>query len=231
MASTPPSHQQNGHIHIIHHTFRHNNGKKRCAVSLASALRSMGRQVTVHTMKADTALASSLGIQLNLVPIPSFPRKLQTFRFFRAIERKRPQMNGLKISLSRVRGSDALICGGCHHGYLARTKKWSGPFDWLQLWMEHESCRSAHAIVAHSDLIAADLASHYPSDARKLRTLYAPLDERFTNPADVPLRTELRKKLGWPHGKVVFLFPSTGHRRKGLQPISKALERFSQQVI
>ena len=128
MASAQPGQNESADpIHIIHHAFRLGGGKERCAVALAAALRQMGRKVTVHAMTADAALAQSLGIELKMTPVSSFPRKLQTFKFFRQLERAQPQMNGLQISLSRVRVRDVLVCGGCHRGYLARTKKWTGP--------------------------------------------------------------------------------------------------------
>src|SRR2546426_3915787 len=89
-------------VNIIHHAFRRGGGKERCAVSLAAALRKMGWRVIVHAMIADAALAKSLRVELNLVPVSTFPRALQSFRFFKAIEGEGQNMDGLQIAFSRV---------------------------------------------------------------------------------------------------------------------------------
>jgi glycosyltransferase involved in cell wall biosynthesis len=168
---------------------------------------------------------------LNVLKVPLAPRKLQSYRFFRAVERARPGMEGLQIAYSRVRVRDVVICGGTHQGYLARTRKWTGPFDLLDLWMERQSYRSARLTVAHSDLIAADLVKYYGFSDSKIPILYPPVDERFAKIPSQPSREELRQKFGWPKDKVVFLFPSKGHRNKGLHRICAALNCFRDQAI
>src|SRR5437588_495791 len=126
-------------IHLIHHAFRKGGGMERCAVALAASLREMNRTVVVHTMTPDAALAESLGIELNVLKVPLVPRKLQSFRFFRAVEQARAGMEGIQIAFSRVRVRDIVICGGTHRGYLERSRKWTGPFDVLDTWMERQS--------------------------------------------------------------------------------------------
>lgn len=41
----------------------------------------------------------------------------------------------------------------------------------------------------------------------------------------------MRRKLGLPTDKTVFLFPSTGHRRKGLGPVIEAMRAFAPHLI
>ncbi|HSU53376.1 MAG TPA: glycosyltransferase family 4 protein [Candidatus Dormibacteraeota bacterium] len=218
-------------LHLIHHAFRRGGGMERCVVSLASSLRKLGKKIIVHTMKGDAALAAELGVELQIAPISEFPRKLQAYRFYRAMQRTRPQMAGPQIAFSRVRTSDILVCGGTHRGYLARTRKLAGPFDWLQFSMERQAYREPRVLVAHSELIANDLQKYYGISKEKIRVLYAPLDERFAAVPDAPGRAELRKKFGWPDEKVVFLFPSKGHRNKGLGRICEALEPFAEKIM
>lgn len=204
---------------------------ERCAVSLATALRQMGRRVVVHTMTPDLALAQSLGVDLNVLKVPLAPRKLQAFRFFRAVERARPRMAGLQIAFSRVRVRDVAICGGTHRGYLARTGKWAGLFGRLEVWMERQNYASARVTVAHSDLIAGDLEKYYGFRGATVPILYPPVDDRFAAIADQPSREELREKFGWPKDKIVFLFPSKGHKNKGLHAIAQALEPFRDEIM
>src|SRR5256885_604752 len=192
----------------------------------------MGRRVVVHTMTPDRALAHSLRLELNLLSVPLFPRKLQTFRFFRQVQQALPSMaKGLQIAFSRVPVRDIAVCGGTHRGYLTRTRRWTGPFDLLQFWMENQCYRHARVTVAHSDLIADELTAHYRFERNKIPILYPPVDERFTRIPETPSRAELRKKFDWPANKVVFLFPSKGHRNKGLHRICEALQPFADQAI
>jgi glycosyltransferase involved in cell wall biosynthesis len=218
-------------IHIFHHAFRRGGGKERYAIALASALRRLEYPVVFHAISGDAALAESLGIELRLVPVPGFPRKLESYRFFRQVDRLRPGLQGLQITLSRARVRDVLVSGGTHLGYLERARKWTGPFDILQVWMERQAYREPRLIVAHSDLLSADLRERYQVPESKLRTLYAPVDDRFHGSPVQGSRSELRKKFGWPEDRVVFLFPSRGHGRKGLAAITQALGFFPDQVL
>lgn len=221
----------NSAIHLFHHSFLKTGGKERYAIALASAFRHLGHPVTVHAVRGDEALARELGLTLDLVPCPRFPRKLQPFHFFRRVDRLRQGLGGVHVALSRVRVKDVLVSGGTHLAYLRRGQKWTGPFDGLQVWMERQAYRAARRLVAHSDLIAGDLRRYYRIGEDRIRTLYAPVDERFLKGNDVCSRAELRRALGWPDDRVVFLFPSSGHSRKGLGPIAEAFRFFEGQAV
>src|SRR4030095_16016377 len=218
-------------IHVFHHAFRRGGGKERYAIALVSAFRQLGHKVTFHALGGDRELAQSLGVELDLVKAPRFPRKLESLFFFRAVDRLRPRCSGIQISLSRVRVNDILVSGGTHLGYLERARKWQGPFDLLQIRLEKAVYRSVNRIVAPADLIATDLENKYAVPASKLSILYAPVDERFQGGEGKRSRLELRQQFRWPDDKVVFLFPSRGHGRKGLDPICEALGYFSDHVI
>ena len=218
-------------INIFHHTFRRTGGKERYAIALATALRQLDCSVVFHALKGDQVLAESLGIDLRLVQVPRLPRKLESFQFFRQVEKLRHQVQGLQITLSRARVRDVLISGGTHLGFLERARKWTDPFDLLEIWMERRAYREPRLIVAHSDLLATDLTTKYHVPAHKLRTLYAPVDERFHAQGNPPARQELRRRFGWPDDRSVFLFPSMGHGRKGFQVIAQALSYFPDRAL
>jgi glycosyltransferase involved in cell wall biosynthesis len=218
-------------IHIFHHTFRRTGGKERYAIALATAFGQLDHPVVFHALKGDQDLAKTLGIDLRLAQGRRIPRKLESFQFFRQVEKLRHQIQGLQITLSRARVRDVLISGGTHLGFLERARKWTDPFDLLEIWMERQAYREPRLIVAHSDLLATDLTAKYHVPAQKLRTLYAPVDERFHAQGNSPDRRELRRKFGWPDDRIVFLFPSMGHGRKGLQVITQALGYFPDRVL
>ena len=137
----------------------------------------------------------------------------------------------LWIALSRVRVRDAVICGGTHRGYLTRARKLAGMCDWLQIWMETEAYRSARMVISHSNLCTEELIRHYRVSAEKIVTLFPPVDARFSPARDAEQRAESRRQLGLPLDKVIFLFPSMGHSRKGLTPICEALQGFSEKLV
>jgi glycosyltransferase involved in cell wall biosynthesis len=170
-------------------------------------------------------------MEVKKIPVAQFPRKLIDYRFFRKVESLRQNLNGIQITLSRVRAHDLLISGGNHRGYLSRARKLTGPFDLLQIWMENQCYRFAKKIVAHSDLLATDLSRLYQVAPEKIVTLYPPIEATFTPACTPEQRNELRRKFQFPNDKIVFLFPSKGHSRKGLKPISRALEQFSGRAI
>src|SRR5207249_7849940 len=105
------------------------------------------------------------------------------------------------------------------------------PFDLLQIWMETQCYHFPRLIIAHSDLIAADLVKFYQIPPKKILILYPPIESSFTPASSPEQRNELRRKFDFPSDKIVFLFPSKGHSRKGLKPIDRALEPFSDQVL
>lgn len=196
---------------------------ERYALVLSASLRELGCRVVVHAYRTDPALAQAMGLELQPAPVARFPRKLQGFRFFRQVQQLRPRLAGRQIALSRVPVQDAIICGGTHRGFLRRARKLPGPFDWLQVWMEQRAYQSARRVISHSDLCTQELEHYYRLPAGKVVTLYPPVDARFQSPADDQARAKCREQLGLPANQPVLLFPSLGHRRKGLAPLCQAL--------
>jgi glycosyltransferase involved in cell wall biosynthesis len=200
-------------------------------VTLASGLRTLGHRVMVHTWDADAAMARDLGVELNLLPPRRFPRKLQPWYFCRQIERERMRLDGLQIAMTRVPCRDLVICGGTHRGYLRRARRWMGPFDQLQIWLETRAYQSAHSIVAVSNLCRREILRDYGMEPEKVTTVHPPVDGIFTPVTDDAVRAGLRRRFGFKDQEVVFLFPSTGHRRKGLGPICRALAGLSDKIV
>jgi glycosyltransferase involved in cell wall biosynthesis len=219
-------------IHIFHHTFGHGGGMESYAGALVSSFRKLDIPVIVHAANViETSATADPGLNINRLALPRFPRKLRDFRFFQAIERIRPGLAGVQVSLSRVRARDLVICGGTHRGYLKKARKWIGPFDLLQIRMETRAYAFARRVISHSKLLTDELVRIYALAPEKIVTLFPPVDFRFTPEGGETNRTEARQSLGLPPDKVVFLFPSMGHRRKGFSPISKAFSAFAGQAI
>ena len=201
------------------------------ALTLARGLKDAGCRVIFHCSTADEALAREMGIEAREYPVPRTLKKLRPFHFYRQIERAGPDLSGHQIALTRVKARDAVICGGTHRGYLRNLRKWTDPFDLIHIRLETQAYRFAKRIISHSHLCTRELISFYGVPAEKIVTLYPPVATSFGSTADPEFRAESRKQLGLPADKVVFLFPSTGHQRKGLQPIFEAFRSFGGRAI
>jgi len=218
-------------VHLIHHTFDRGGGMERYALTLATALQGLGHKVIFHARRSNLEVAKAGGIELDMLRVRRFPRKLREFRFYRQLERRRPEWSGVQIALNRVRARDAITCGGTHRGYLKSARKIAGPFDWLEWWMETQAYHFARVVVAHSDLCRRELIEHYEVPAGKIVRLYPPIDASFKPPNSAAERQEHRRRFALPEDKVVLLFPSMGHRRKGLGPLCAALAPLADELV
>jgi glycosyltransferase involved in cell wall biosynthesis len=198
------------------------------ALSLARAFAELGWDVGFFGRKADPELAREMGIRVRLSGGSGGRfRKLRDWRFFRDVRRIGPELPGMRIALSRAPSRDLIICGGTHRGYRRASGRFHGPFDWLQERIEVASYEAAGRVVSHSGLCSSELESLYSVPGEKIRTLYPPIERRFTPGS----REESRNALGLPLDKAVLLFPSMGHKRKGLSLVCNALRPFASEVV
>ncbi|HEX5219875.1 MAG TPA: glycosyltransferase family 4 protein [Verrucomicrobiae bacterium] len=218
-------------IQLIHDKFSRGGGMEQYALTLAKGLKEVDCRVIFHCSSADPTLAREMGIEVHEYPVPGALKKLRAMHFFRQIERAGPELRGHQIALTRVKARDAVICGGTHRGYLRNLRKWTDPFDLLHIWMETQAYRFARRIISHSHLCTRELVTLYGLPAEKIVTLHPPVATSFTASAGPDFRAGCRRELGLPADKVVFLFPSTGHKRKGLRPIFDAMRGFSERAV
>jgi glycosyltransferase involved in cell wall biosynthesis len=218
-------------IHLFHHTFARGGGMERYALDISRGLKEAGRKVIFHCIKLDSALAAELGIETVHYKVAGFPRKLRDYRFFCKVARAAPALEGVQISLCRLKVRDAVTCGGTHCGYISKMRRLTGPFDLIQIWMEREGYRAARQVVAHSRLCAGEIAEHYRIPKEKIAVLHPPVGAQFSAPKTPAQRSEIRRQFGLPEDKTVFLFPSTGHKRKGLGPVVQALAGFQDRLV
>lgn len=211
-------------VHLFAQAFGYGAGMEQYGLALATELSRTGWQVFVHARKADVKLAEQAGVTLKLYSVPRFPRALQDYRFSRIVSKLTPSLNGIQFALTRVPVKDGVICGGTSYGYLTQARKLAGPIDWLRIWMEKQAYRSARYIVSSSFLCQRELMERYQVPEKKILVLHPALRDEFLHLPPQPDRAALRRQLGLPEDRVVFLFPSSGHKRKGLWPILRALK-------
>lgn len=211
--------EQHAEIALCHQLFLRAGGMEHYAIGLAKAFREMGCRMTVYARQADSDLAGELGVNLVLSGQRTF-RQLRDWQFQRFIEASLPSIRGLQIGLSRVPVRHLSVCGGTHKAYMRALRKVPGPFDYLKVRLERRAYEKAHSVISHSNLCSGELTSLYGLHPRKILTIYPPVSARFA-PGD---KQAARRVLNLPPDKPILLFPSMGHRRKGLEEICQAIE-------
>lgn len=228
MPSNPPAVAP---IHIFHHSFSEGGGVERYSREFAGELIRRGRRVEFHARRIDPRVSVPAGLQVRPVRCGTLPRKLRDYYYHRAIKRLGDGLPGTQFAMTRVPARNGEICGGTHRGYLSRARKFTGLFDRLQIRMETASYQFTRRMISHSRLCAGELVEFYGIPAAKIATIHPPADLKKFRLASVEQRTEARRRLGLPTGKIVFAFPSSGHKRKGLFPLIDALKPFAPDIV
>ncbi|MDN0083713.1 glycosyltransferase family 4 protein [Crenobacter sp. SG2305] len=219
-------------IGIACNAFGYSGGFERYALDLVNGLQRMGITPTFFARRFDTALAEYRMIEPVEIKVGWLPGKLRDGAFSRALEKKKARHGiELLIGCNRNTASDVAVCGGTHRGYLAASGKAAGFWDSRQIALEERFYANARRVIAHSALMAKELTTLYQVPATKLATLYPPVSgERFVT-VDDEQRRALRRRFGLPDDKVVFVFPSSSHQRKGLPVLRAAFERSGLPVL
>ena len=132
------------------------------------------------------------------------------------------------ISVSRVPDAvDIAIAGGTHVEHLARKGKKPGFFDRRTIRNENILFNSAHAVIAHSEETQEEIKRHYGADAS---LLYPPVDTSFFSLASRVEREKTRNELG-VGDRMLLLFPSNDHQRKGLDLILESMDAFRGKIL
>lgn len=149
-------------------------------------------------------------INLSLIPKP--------FRlpFISRFIQKTKHQDEIIIALTQV-NADIIICGGQHKGYLNALNKIPSLLEKLKIRNEQKSFNKAKLIIAHSELMKKELIQFYDICPEKIAVIYPPVNTEKFKPATPIQREELRAKLGFNTNDVIYLFPSTGHKRKGFE--------------
>lgn len=179
-------------------------------------------KIKVYANKFDETRAEFDKISPVLINQKRIPKKLRPFFFARQLNKIRNN-NDYLIACNSSDNADILICGGNHLGYLRGMKKQANLLDKLAIRRNRTNYQTAHKIMAHSQMMARELIELYQVPSEKIHTIYPPADTtRFFPQPDEIART--RQQYGWRDDETVFLFPSTGHQRKGLDLLADFFE-------
>lgn len=190
-------------------------GLERYALDISRAMAGRaGTEVSVYARRFDAGVAESAGITPHRVVVAWLPGKLRDRYFSWRLQARLPADEVL-IGCNRVRGSDIAICGGTHRGYLAARGTPPRRSDQWQIDLESAQYASAHRVVAHSAMMRREVIDLYGIPEDRVDLIYPPVDTQRFTPVDAASRAALRREFGFGDDEIVFLFPSSGHARKG----------------
>lgn len=201
-------------IAISVNVFQQRGGVESYALDLIRQFAQRGIKVTVYASKFDSNIPEYQYIDPVLVNLKHIPKPLRGFWFSRQLKKIR-RNNEKLISCNLSDDADIMLCGGNHLGYLDAIQKLPSLRDRLLIHRNYSCYNSAKIIMAHSEQMKQELINFYNISSEKIVTIYPPVDEtRFSSTVTtLPLYL---KDSRFDQQDIVFLFPSTGHQRKGL---------------
>lgn len=214
-------------INIIYHTIGRGGGTERYVADLIRSVdrRGMPCRVIYRRMRWSGSLPE--GTEFVRLRDKTPFRKLNNF-LFEATASRHCQPGWPTISVSRVHARvDMAIAGGTHIEHLARKGRRAGLFDRQTIRNEHKIFSEAGVVVAHSEETKDEISRHYGANAE---VVYPPVDTNSFSLAARTGREELRQEM--KVGKrMVLLFPSNDHARKGLDLILESIDPYADKIV
>ncbi len=213
-------------IALIHYQLKRGGGMESYLVDLIRGFAAAGDDVDVWTRARDDAFAAGLPAVPRRVRVPPLPRLFRNRAFSHAVERLRlVEHYDLVLSLARTVGQDVFISGGDHRGFLQATHKRPTLKDRYEVRLEARALEQSRVVIAHSKRLKQEYETLYGCDGSRIHVVYPPVDvTRFIRAEDHQRQME-RERLGLHADEFAFLFPSTGHERKGLPALLEAFSR------
>ena len=219
-------------IVFSNHALRHSGGIERYLLTLVDGLHRRQIRPTVVARRFDHALPEYGWVDPVRINTWGLGGALRDRWFDQRLRRLKRQQGWYPlIALNQTAAADIAICGGTHPGFLAATSKRAGWKDRLAIALERRHLEAAAVVIAHSTLMDKQVQQFYGIAEAKVQVLYPPVDHQRFHPVPPAQRRALRERLGLPHDRAVFLLASTGHARKGLDLLVRALGHSEQPVL
>ncbi|MGX2957006.1 glycosyltransferase family 4 protein [Ursidibacter sp. B-7004-1] len=210
-------------ISIACFKFKKGGGSERYVLDIINGFYQQGVKCNVYSTYFDSQLEEYKLITPKKINLSFIPKKLR-LPFLSNFIKKHKQSDEVILSMSHTY-NDITICGGQHKGYLRAINKRPTFIDKFKIANEQKCFEQAKLIIAHSDLMKNELVELYNIDQEKIKVIYPPVDtEKFYTISNSE-RDKLRKKLGFLENEIIYLFPSTGHYRKGFQELKQFFEK------
>lgn len=211
-------------IAIACNSLAYSGGMEHYTLLIIQELKALGYSPIVFTKKFDPKVKEELQVEVHSFNVRYIPKILEEDLFSWWVRSKlREQEFITSIACCRTNACEVIICGGNHKGYIRRISKNSFK-DRHFCAFEQKAFEKAKLLVAHSKFMHDELIELYNIPKEKIVTIYPPVDVRKFSTISLKEKQLLKSKLGMASDRIAFLFPSTGHKRKGLELIAKAFE-------
>jgi glycosyltransferase involved in cell wall biosynthesis len=195
---------------------KNSGGAERYTRDVIAGLHRLGLRPTLFAREIDRALPEAAWIDAQPLNVRWAPRKLRNLAFdWRLKQRLKRHRPACVFSINHSTHADVALCGGTHPGSLEAAGRAPRRSDEWQIELERRVYTRARSIVAHSQLMSRELQRFYQVPAARIDVLYPPVDTARFKPLDASARAAVRRQLGVPDDRVMFVFSSTSHERKG----------------
>ncbi len=215
-------------IAIIHNQLRSSGGMESYMLALINGFLAAGDEVHIFTYDVDKKLATRLNCTLHRLHLLFVPRRWKKYCFLFWQNRKfNRNAYDLSLALTRTGAAHVAVVGGVHPASVAMRGK-NGHLlrrfhDWMEIRFERYMFALTPTILAHSKGIVGEITTYYPEvDAEKIVVRYPPVDTDFFVPVTGNALQKVRSKYHIDPNRMTLLFPSKGHRRKGLKELLAA---------
>ncbi len=197
-------------------------------LALINGFLAAGDEVHVFTYDVDRRLAAGLNCTVHQSHLFFLPRRWKKYCFLFWLNKKFNRKEyDLSLALTRTAAAQVAVVGGVHPAFVARRANTTYLLrrfhDWMETRFEQYMFALSPVILAHSKNIAGEITTYYPNvDTGKIVVRYPPVDTDFFVPVTGEALQQVRIKYHIDPGRMTLLFPSKGHRRKGLQELLAA---------
>jgi len=215
-------------VAIIHNQLRAGGGMESYMLALIRGFRASGDEVHIHTYEADMELARELGCRVHRERLFWLPRRWRKYVFLARCNRNFDRSRyDLSLALTRTGAAHVAVVGGVHPASVARRARpghlLRRMHDRIETRFEGLMFARAPLILAHARGLAREIGAWYPdTDQDKITVCYPPIDTDFFMPAPDSRMAAIRDRYGIAADRLTLLFPSRGHRRKGLAELIQA---------
>ncbi|TCK01434.1 glycosyltransferase involved in cell wall biosynthesis [Volucribacter psittacicida] len=204
--------------------FKQGGGVERYILDLVDGFHQHGIKTKFYSTSFHKTLKEYQWIDPQKINLSWCPKKFRLPFFSRAIQKQKAK-DEIIISIQQVRKSDILICGGQHKGYLRALNKAPTLLEKLKIYNEQKAYEECQLIIAHSQLMKNELIELYNIPEHKIEVIYPPANTKKFHTISKEVRSNLRKKFGFSSQEIIYIFPSTGHSRKGFDLLKNYFEQ------
>lgn len=203
--------------------FKQGGGTERYVLDLINGFHKTQVKPTVYSTHFEKSLPEYKWVNPKETKLSWVPKKLRLPFLSRFVKKKRAN-NEIILAATHIL-ADIIICGGQHKGYLNALQKRPSLLEKFKIWYEQRCFSRCKKIIAHSKLMKEELINLYSINPDNIEVIYPPIDTEKFRTISHNERQALRQSLGFSKDDIVYLFPSTGHQRKGFDLLKTFFEQ------